>query len=147
MHLLIHIPSASRRPPSFESRSGDGKALTTTLSVLRDEVLSHLWELTFVQVHTHGIHLLDRPVEMSLEIPMGTQCFRNVTCATVLGVKLNRLEVLHVVPVEKHVANSRSFLVNLEWVTCEDNAFGNDPGWIRRKEGAHANKIRKTCER
>ena len=51
----------------------------------------------FVQRHAHGVHLVDLPVEVCFEVSMRAQRLLDVTCAAVLGVQLDGLEVCDVV--------------------------------------------------
>lgn len=103
---------------------------------------TNLRELTLVQIHADSVHLLDGAVEVRLEIAVRTQSFLDVTRATVLGMKLHRLEVGDILTVEEHVPDSRSLLVHLVRVAGENDALGNDACRIRGHERAGGNKVR-----
>ena len=93
--------------------------------------MTHFRKLSLIQIHTNRVHLTDRPVEMRLEIPMRPQSLLDVTDPTEFGMQLDGLKVLDVFPLEKHVSDRGCFLVDFEWMTGEDDAFGYDPRWIR----------------
>ena len=98
---------------------------------LRTSDSTYLRELTLVQVHADSIHLLDGAVKVSLEITVGAECFANVTGATILGVKFNGLEVVDVLAIEEHVADSRRLLVDLERMTRKDDPLSDNASGVR----------------
>lgn len=101
---------------------------------------THLGELPLVQAHTNRVHLLHRPVEVRLEVPMSSQGLGDMTGTPKLGVQLDRLEIVDVVPVKEHVSERGRLLVDLDGVAGEDDALGDDPGGVGGEEGAHGDE-------
>ena len=98
---------------------------------------TYLGELPLVQVHTDSVHPLDWTVKVRLKVPMRTERLRNMSHPAILGVHLDGRIVVDVVSVEKHVSDCGCFLVDLERVTGQDDAFGNDTCGVGREGCAH----------
>ena len=85
----------------------------------------------------------------------------DVTRPAMFSVKLNRLEVMDVVlgytkenfnrqrnphakgltGVEEHISDGRSFLVNFEGMTSQNDPFGDDAGGVGIKESSCSNEV------
>jgi len=103
----------------------------------RSELLTPLWKLPLVQAHANRVHLPERAIKMSLEVPMSSQRFGDVPDPPEFGVQLNRFVVLDIFAVEEHVFDRRYLFVDLEWETGEDDSFGYDAGRVGGEEGSH----------
>lgn len=57
-----------------------------------------------------------------------------------LRLQLNRLEILNVFSVEKHVSNGSGFLVNFVGMTGQDDTFCNDSLRLTTDQGAITDK-------
>lgn len=53
-------------------------------------------ENALVERHTDGVHLVDGAVEVRLEVAVCTKRFANMASATVFGVQLDWLEIVHI---------------------------------------------------
>lgn len=54
-------------------------------------------EHTFIERHADRVHLTDRAIEMSLEVAMSAKGLADVASPPVLGVQLDRFEILYIV--------------------------------------------------
>ena len=110
-------------------------------SSLEFEWSTPAWIHALVQGHAYSIHLCDRTIEVSLEVPMCTQALADVSRAPVLGMQLNRGVVSYVLGVKEHVADCGSLFVDLERVSSEDDSFGDDTLSIGVHERARCYKL------
>lgn len=63
----------------------------------RSEQLGLFRELSLVQGHADGVHLLNGTVKVCFEVTVCSESFLDVTCSAVLCVQLDRCKVLNVV--------------------------------------------------
>lgn len=77
---------------------------------------------------------------MRLEVSMCPQRLDYVPDSPELGVQLDRLEVVDVVPVEEHVSDRGCLFVDFEWMASEDYALGDDAGGVGGEEGSHCDQ-------
>jgi len=56
-----------------------------------------LWVHTLVERHADGVHLVDRPVEVCLEVAVRSKRLFDMSDSAVLGVELDGLEVADIV--------------------------------------------------
>ena len=99
---------------------------------------------------------------MRLEIPVRSERLLDMPCPSVLGMKLNGLEIVNVLcrinsssngqkfcsmrewkrtAVEEHVTNGGSFFVDFEWVPCQNITLRDDTGRVRIQKGPCCDKV------
>lgn len=79
---------------------------------------------------------------MRLEVAVRAQSFLDVTSPAILRVKLDRLEVRHVVTVEEHVPDGRSLLMHLVRMAGKNDTFSDNARGVGRHERARSNEAR-----
>jgi len=67
---------------------------------------------------------------------MRPETLRDIAFASPFGPQLHRLEVRHILRIEKHVPYRRRLLVDFERVAGKDDAFGDDACGRGREECA-----------
>ena len=93
-----------------------------------------------IKRQTDGIHLTNWTVEVGFEITVCSQALLDMSNLPIFSVKLHGLEVRDILRVEEHITNSNCALVYLDWVTCKQDAFGDDACRRRRKQRPSGNQ-------
>ena len=80
-----------------------------------------------VKAHTDRIHWIDLTVKRGLEVAMSTQALFDETLASTRSPQRQSTEPSHIFFVEEHVADSNEFLMDLVWMSRENDSLGDDP--------------------